>query len=111
MNFPLYQIIVPLFCLVMIAKAFSHFLRKDKTMRELVAWFIFWGLIASASLFPEITSYLSSVLGIKSNVNAVVFSTLGILSYLCFKLMVQVENQEHQITKLTREIALREEKE
>jgi len=108
MNFPVYQILVPLICLLMILKAGSHYLRKDKTLREFIAWFLFWGLIATVALYPELTTYLAGVLGIKSNVNAVVFTALGILSYLCFKLVVIVERSEQEITKLTRAIAVEE---
>ena len=102
----LYQIIVPFICLVFIARAISHFLRNEKTIRELVAWIFFWGFIGAIALFPKITEKMAEVLGIKSNVNAILFTMLGIVSYISFKLIVMVENMSQQITKLTRALAL-----
>lgn len=108
MNIALYQIIVPIVALIMIMRAFSRFFRGNKTLRELLGWIVFWGCIAVVALFPTLTEYLAGVLGIKSNVNAIVFTLLGVLSYLCFKLVVAAEENERALTRLTRELAKKE---
>lgn len=108
MDIALYQIIVPVAALVMIMRAFSRFFRGGKTIRELIGWIFFWGCIAVVAIFPTLTEYLSGVLGIKSNVNAIVFTILGVLSYLCFKMVVSVEENERSLTRLTREMAKKE---
>lgn len=108
MQLALYQILVPAFCVLMIAKTVSHFLRHERTVRELLAILVFWGGIAALALFPDVMSVVAGFLGIKSNVNAVIFIILGILSYLCLYLFISVENLEHQVTLLTRQLALRD---
>lgn len=77
-------------------------------MRELIGWIIFWGTLALIAIFPSLTDKLALLLGIKSNVNALVFTLLGILSYICFRLLVVSENQEQELTRLTRAMALKE---
>lgn len=111
MQLALYQIIVPLLCTLLILKAFSNFFRGKKTIRELIALSIFWVLIALIAIFPFLTEKLAFILGIKSNVNALVFTMLGILCYTCFRLLVVSENQEQELTRLTRALALRDFKE
>lgn len=108
MELPLYQILIPGFCLLMIAKAFSHFLRHERTLRELLALILVWGAVGLGALFPSATSFLAGILGIKSNVNAILFTAIGFLCYLSFSLFISVENLEHVVTRLTREIALRD---
>ena len=105
MDIALYQVIVPAVSLIMMMRAFSLFFRGGKTIRELIGWLFFWGCITVVAIFPTLTEYLSGVLGIKSNVNAIVFTILGILSYLCFKMVVSVEENERSLTRLTRELA------
>lgn len=105
MDIAVYQIIVPVVALIMIMRAFSRYFRGEKTIRELIGWILFWGCIAAVAIFPTLTEYLAGVLGIKSNVNAIVFTLLGILSYLSFKLVVAVEENERSLTRLTRELA------
>jgi len=111
MELPLYQILIPGFCLLMIAKAFSHFLRHERTLRELLTLILIWGAIGLAALFPSATSVIAGFLGIKSNVNAILFTSIAFLAYLSFSLFISVENLEHVVTRLTRELALREKKE
>ena len=108
MNIAIYQILVPIVCIFFIAKASSNFFRGKKTIRELMGWIAFWGGIMIIAIVPEITEQLALVLGIKSNVNALVFSLLGILSYISFKLLVISENQEQELTRLTRALALKD---
>lgn len=106
MTLALYQIIVPLLCLLLIAKACSHFLRKEKTLRELIGWIFFWGSISIIAFFPSITESLAQLLGIKSNVNAILFTVMGVLSYIVFKLVVGYEDTQRDITRLTRAQAI-----
>ncbi len=106
MNIALYQIIVPALCLLLILKAGSHYLRKEKTIREFLAWVIFWGGIAIIAVFPSITKQLSLSLGIKSNVNAIFITLIGLLSYIVFKLVVAYEDVKRDVTRLTRAHAM-----
>ncbi|MBI5411640.1 DUF2304 domain-containing protein [Candidatus Peregrinibacteria bacterium] len=106
MNFTLYQLIVPLLALVMIAKAISRFRRGQQTWRELITWIFVWGAIGFFALFPKISDKLANFIGIKSGANAIITAALVILFYIVFKLLVTSENLESKITRLNRKIAL-----
>ena len=102
-----YQWMVPLFALVMIAKAVSRFGRQTMTARELVVWIVVWSGVSCGALFPDFCMLLfSRMTGIKSGFNALIFFTLVILVYGFLQLYVAMEAQERRMTELVRKFAL-----
>ena len=106
MSISLYQLIVPLFALTMVLRAFSRFRRHEQSWRELITWAIVWGAIGFFALFPEISDQFGRLIGIKSGANAIITAALIILFYIVFRLLVTSENMEGKITRLNRKIAL-----
>lgn len=107
MNLHLYQIIVPIFSLIMILYACSLFKRGKKTIKELIVWVLFWGMIGYVAFYPEVTNIVAQITGIQNNINAVVFVAFGILFFVVFKLVVIMESQDQRVTQLVRKEALR----
>ncbi len=54
----------------------------------------------------EISFKLASMLGFKSNINAVLFVATGFLFILVFYLSSTIDKLEHKLTELTRKIAI-----
>jgi len=73
---------------------------------------IFWGslffLAVTGVLDPGFTNYLARQLGIGRGADVVIYFSLVLLFYLNFRTNVHLENARHEITRLTREIALRD---
>ncbi len=103
----LFNILVPLFALVMIAKAYSHFRRTEKSLREFITWMLIWGAIGYIGFNPDIVMRLSGFLGIKSGLNVIIFFSIIILFYIVFKLIIAFEQTEMRITRLVRGMALK----
>jgi hypothetical protein len=103
-----YQIVVPLFSLLMLVYAWSLVMRQRKTVWEGVLWTVFWGVLAYIALFPGNLQYLSAVTGIKKNENAAVISALGILFFIVFYMVIRIEELEQRIVKVVRDDALDE---
>lgn len=108
MNFTLFNLIAPIFALVMIGKAISHFRRNRKTWREIIAIVLFWGVFGYIGSVPGSVDALSGFLGVKSGINVIIFSGLVILFYIVFQLLMAYEQLEMRLTKVIREIALRD---
>lgn len=107
--FSLYQCLVPLFALLMIAKSISRFLRHQQTIRELIAWMFLWMGISLVSLFPETSiTWFARITGIKSGINALIFFALVILSYAVLHLFMKLEHNEKALTELVRKQALKD---
>ncbi len=103
-----YQIIVPFLSIVAMVYAWNLVFRQKKTIWEAILWTIFWGVIAWIALYPGMLSYLTAITGIKSQENAVVFTSIGILFFMMFYIIVRLEELEQRQTKMIRGMALRE---
>ena len=108
-NFSLYQLLVPLFSIIMIAKAVSQFLHHKRTLRELLVLAFIWSGVSMVAVFPDFSMYwLSTFTGIKSGFNALIFFTLVVLVYGMLQLLIKMEDNERVLTELVRKIALRD---
>lgn len=103
-----YQIVVPLMSLLAVTYAWNLVVRKKKTLWEAILWTLFWAAIAIIALFPRLLSYLAAATGFKDQVNAVLVTSIGILFFLVFYLVVRLEELEQRQTRLVRSMALRE---
>lgn len=70
-------------------------------------WTVIWLLAMVAVIRPELTSQLASRLGVGRGVDAALYISIVLLFYLNFRSNVMIENLRNDITKLTREIALK----
>jgi hypothetical protein len=105
MKLLIYQIIIFLIGAVFIAKTFSHYLRKEQTLRELVAVLLFWAAIFALNIVPEAFGSIAQFLGFKEYINGLFIGGFIILFYAVFKLIVKTDKQERQITELVRKLA------
>lgn len=71
-----------------------------------VFWVMIWSLALVAVLKPGLTTLVANRLGIGRGTDAAVYISIVMLFYLSFRTNVMIENLRHEITKLTREIAL-----
>lgn len=103
-----YQIGVPLLALFAIMYAWNLTLRQKKTIWESLLWTLFWGGIAMVAAFPGILGYLSALTGIKDQVNAIFVTSIGILFFMVFYIIVRMEEMNQRQTRLVRMLALKE---
>ncbi len=103
-----YQIVVPLLALIAVAYAWNLTLRQKKSIWESCLWTLFWGTIALVALSPNSLGYLSALTGIKRQENAALVTSIGLLFFLIFLLIIRVEELEQKQTKLIRRLALKE---
>lgn len=107
-DFTLLNLIAPLFAILMIMKGFSHFRRGEKTWREMITIACVWGLFGYIGAWPGSVDRLSGFLGIKSGINVLIFSSIVILFYIVFQLMIAYEQVEMRLTRVVRAIALKD---
>jgi len=103
-----YQIVAPLASVVAIAYAWSLMFRQKKTIWEASLWTIFWLAIALISLFPDLITYLTIITGVHDRENAVFITSIGILFFVVFYLVMRLEGLEQRQTRLIRKMAIRD---
>lgn len=72
-----------------------------------IFWIVIWGLALVAVVKPGVTTSVANRLGIGRGVDAALYISIVLLFYLNFRSNVMMENLRHEITKLTREIAIK----
>lgn len=74
-------------------------------------WLCFWVIIAVLGIIPhEFSTSLAKVLGIKDNINAIIFVALAFVILLAFYLSAKIDAMDRKITELVRQLALDENK-
>lgn len=103
-----YQVLAPAVSFLAIAYAWNLFLRRKKTLWEVLLWTLFWGAIAIIAFQPWVLGYLSVATGIKDQESAVLITFLGVLFFMIFYLVIRLEELEQRHSRLVRAIALRD---
>lgn len=103
-----YQIMAPVIALIAIIYAWNLMIRQKKSVWEAILWTVFWGAVASIALFPNVLIYLQFVTGIKSQVNAILVSSIGLMFFMTFYIIMRIEALEQRQTRLVRKVALRD---
>jgi len=102
-----YQIAVPLVSLIALLYAWNLVLRQKKTIWEALLWTLFWGAVGFVALKPGVLTYLSVITGVKSQVNAFFATSIGILFFLMFYVIVRMEEMNQRQSRLVRMMALK----
>jgi len=107
MEIRIFQIIVPFIALLFIANQFFNFRKGNSTLLEVILICFFWIGTTIIALFPDfISKSIASFLGIKDNINALVFLGLGLVFYFQLQIYKITQKQDAQLTELTRKTAL-----
>jgi hypothetical protein len=104
------KIILLIFILFVLSRIVWRFLKKEIHRGELIIWLIFWLLVALAVLLPQTTDLLAQKVGVSRGADLLVYISVLVLFYLVFRMLVKLEKIDSQITKIVREVALREDK-
>jgi len=107
MQFEIYQWLVPLIGIFFIFRTIRGYVKGNRNTGSTIIWIIFWITAMVLAIIPnEISFKLASMLGFKSNINAVLFVATGFLFILVFYLSSTIDKLEHKLTELTRKIAI-----
>lgn len=101
------QILLVLFFLFAIFKVVGRYRVGELSLRGMVAWVFFWLVAIFVALVPNSTSVVALQLGIGRGADLAVYAALALLFFLVFRLMVKIEKQNREITKLVRDNALK----
>jgi hypothetical protein len=108
-NLEVYQVLVPAIALFAIILTIKSHKSGSNSLFESFFWISLWLGIATVALIPDfITNALSRILGIKDNVNAIIFIGLAASFFIHFKTFNVIKRQNKTITDLVRKISLKD---
>lgn len=104
------QIIALIIISFFLARLFWQKQKGQISGQELLFWFVFWFLAATAIIFLRQIDALVARLGFSgSGIEVLLYLSVAVLFYFIFRLRLRLEKIERNITKIVREIALRQE--
>lgn len=85
--------------------------KKQISANEFILWFIFWIFSGTAIILLKKIDLLAAYLGFSSSgINILLYIGFLIILYMLFKMQIKIEKQDRNITKIIREIALKDKK-
>lgn len=107
MEIRIFQIIVPLFSLLLIYRQVQTHRNGKSSIFETWMIVLFWAAVAVVAVFPDFFSEgIAKIFGFKDNVNAIIFFALGLLFYFQFQLYKILKKQDELLTEMARKNAL-----
>jgi len=83
------------------------FYAKDLNLKELIFWSFLWLAMIIMVFIPGKTNFLAKLLGMERGNDAMFFLGIVALFYASYRLYVKSNEQEKEITKLVRALALK----
>lgn len=98
---------MPLIAIFFIWRIISQFRANRRLLIGTVIWVSFWVILGLLAMLPDPISFsIAESLGLKSNINAVIFVWLGFLFIMTYYQSSTIERLERQVTELVRKVAL-----
>ncbi|MFC1711804.1 DUF2304 family protein [Patescibacteria group bacterium] len=101
------QIILLIFLVFAISRVVLRMREGSLAVGAFLFWLAIFILAGFAVIDPEFTTFIALKIGIKRGTDVVIYLSLSLLFYLIFRMNIIIENLRQEITKLTREIALK----
>lgn len=102
------QIIIIVFALFALTRTVLRFREGRVSPGWGVLWVLVWIGLGLVACLPQTASAFARFLGVGRGVDAVMYLAVIALFYVVFRVFVRLEKIEHDITLLTREMAVRE---
>mgnify|MGYP001618686197 FL=1 len=103
----LVKILFTIFAVFAWSRAIIRFNAKDLNFKELIFWSLIWILMIVLVFVPGKTNFLAKMIGIDRVNDAMFFLAIVALFYASYRLYVKSNEQEKEITKLVRALALK----
>lgn len=103
------QILVTLFIVFALSRAIFRFRDKQINTLELAFWCLLWIAAGVVLFMPQVTNPIAKLLNVGRGIDVPVYLSIVLLFYLVFRLYVKLDNQNQNITKLVREVAIKKE--
>ena len=102
------QILLFIFVLFAASRAILQFRGGTIRFGALSFWLLIWIVALVAIFYPAETTRIAQLLGIGRGADVVVYASIAILFYMVFRLNVYLENVRTDISRLIREVAIKE---
>lgn len=86
----------------------KKFKKGELSLKEFILWAVLWLIIIIATISPKTTDIAANFLGVGRGYDLSVYISIIVLFYLMFRIMVKIDKMDRNITKIVREVAIKE---
>ncbi|MBD3203663.1 DUF2304 family protein [Candidatus Woesearchaeota archaeon] len=105
------QLLILIFSFFALSRVILRTRDKKLTLYEFIFWVFVWASVIFIAFFPGVSTFFANLVGIDRGVDILIYSGIGLLFYLIFRLYVKLEELEQEFTVLVREISFIKKKE
>ena len=106
----LVQLLIIGLAVLLLFRTIAGFKKKKTSLGTFIFWLGLWLAIIASAILPQITDFLSEILGVGRGVDVAIYFSIILLFFLVYKIMVRLERIEYEITEIVRHLALKEPK-
>ena len=103
----LIQILAIIFAIFAVSRVILRYREHKASWKELVFWNVIWIAAVIIAIYPNITFYFATLLGIQRGIDLIIYISIIALFYLIFHLYVKIESVEQDLTKVVREVSIK----
>jgi len=105
------QILALIIILFFLFKLYIQKRKNEISKNEFLFWLLFWLFSVLAIVFIKKIDFLVASFGFSSSgINILLYLSILLIFYMLFKIRIKIEKQDRIITKIVREIALKNKK-
>ena len=103
----LVKILFTIFAIFAWSRAIIRFNSKDLNFKELIFWSLIWIVMIVLVFIPGKTNFLAKMIGMDRGNDAMFFLAIVALFYTSYRLYVKSNEHEKEMTRLVRNLALK----
>lgn len=101
------EIAITLFVAFALSRVYLRFREQSVSLAGLIGWTVFWAGVLIIVWEPGLSDQLAQFVGISRGTDVAIIASLLVIFYSLFRIYVQFEMQEREMTRLVRAIALK----
>ncbi|GAG41155.1 unnamed protein product [marine sediment metagenome] len=106
------QFLAVILIILILIKTLVDFKKNKITLSVFLFWLTFWSITLGIIVIPKVTSFLEDkLLGEGRGTDAIIYFSILFIFFILFKIIVRLEKIKQEITKIVRQLALKEFKE
>lgn len=102
----LFGIIIILFAIFALSRTYLQFKNSHISLHWFTLWSFIWFTVIIVAIIPDSTTTIANAVGIGRGADMLIYTTILILLYGFYRLIIGQEKQRKELTELTRRIAI-----
>lgn len=101
----IFQIFLVLFASFAILKTLRQYKHQKVSVYWFMVWIFFWLAVIAVAFAPQTTDVIALFVGVEKGADLLVYSSIVVLFYVVYRILVRTEKQNRELTELVRKIA------